>query len=610
MCALPDVIVETPRLIIRKLSLSDVQSLKEILGDVDVMKYSLKGPLNAEEIKDYVTKILSHYQRYGYGLFGVVEKESAKLIGLAGLISQTVEDHPYIELGYRLAKNKWRQGYAIEAATAILDYSFNTLNIDRIISIIEPENIASIKLAKKIGMERIKSTTWHRFNVDIYEIQKIQVLPFDPSWEMLYEKEKNLLQQIFTNLSITFYHIGSTSILDCSAKPIIDIIGVVNDVLKVDSFNDLLEDFGFIALGEYGMKQRRFFRKRLHSFVNLHIFEDSDPEVGRHLRFRNYLRAHPEKTKQYSELKYDLSTKNSTDIERYILGKEKFIKEIDFLAVSKGLGPYCQKFSSPRKSEWSRIEILNAMEANMHLHMTYFAKYLPIMHLHYEPGVTIVVSDISDTLFNYVLGAHFDEKNANEKVAFVLKLFQSKKRPFSWWISERDTPDTLPSLLIKNGLSFKEDTIGMFLDLHKKPFKRRIEKLSIQRVLSQRSLKDFTDVMASMGGNPQLYEQFFIIIPPALYGEGASFEMYVGYIEEKPIVTGILVLHANVGGIYYVMTHPEYRKQGYATEMMLSLVIRIQDVGYHLATLQASAHGRGLYQQLGFEPICRFVEYA
>jgi len=116
--------------------------------------------------------------------------------------------------------------------------------------------------------------------------------------------------------------------------------------------------------------------------------------------------------------------------------------------------------------------------------------------------------------------------------------------------------------------------------------------------------------MVSIGGYSQVYEQFFSKIPPVLYGEGSPFEIYVGYIESIPVVTGILVMHANVGGIYYIMTHPDYRKRGYGTEMMTFLLLRAKEKGYHMATLQASRSGRSLYQKLGFEPKCRFIEYA
>lgn len=86
--------------------------------------------------------------------------------------------------------------------------------------------------------------------------------------------------------------------------------------------------------------------------------------------------------------------------------------------------------------------------------------------------------------------------------------------------------------------------------------------------------------------------------------------MYVDYINDAPVVTGILIFHAQIAGIYCVMTNPSHRKKGYGTEMMISLLKRAQEKRYHVSTLQASASGRGLYQRLGFQQNCRFIEYS
>ena len=86
--------------------------------------------------------------------------------------------------------------------------------------------------------------------------------------------------------------------------------------------------------------------------------------------------------------------------------------------------------------------------------------------------------------------------------------------------------------------------------------------------------------------------------------------MYVGYLDEKPVVTGILVLHANVGGIYYVATIPRHRKKGYGTAMMELMLAEAKHRGYHMATLQASKEGKHLYERLGFKACSIYKEYS
>ena len=78
------------------------------------------------------------------------------------------------------------------------------------------------------------------------------------------------------------HHIGSTSIPTCQSKPILDLLGIVSDVTDVDHDAQLAK-LGYRPVGEFGMRRRRFFIKEAAPAVNLHIFEDTDPEVDRHL---------------------------------------------------------------------------------------------------------------------------------------------------------------------------------------------------------------------------------------------------------------------------------------------------------------------------------------
>lgn len=165
-------ILETPRLIIRKFSKKDADHLKPILGDPEVMKFSKNGPCDQRGIEDYIDRILTHYQEKGFGLWCLVLKESNEIIGLSGLIVQVIDEISYVELAYRLAQKYWGKGLATEAAEAVKNYAFNTLKIDRLISIISPENVRSIQVAKRVGMKRARSAQYHGFNVDIYEIKR------------------------------------------------------------------------------------------------------------------------------------------------------------------------------------------------------------------------------------------------------------------------------------------------------------------------------------------------------------------------------------------------------------------------------------------------------
>lgn len=600
----------TKRLIIRDFSTQDLEPLSSILGNEEVMRFSVAGPLSLEQTRDYLQhRIMGHYAKHGFGLWALMDKEEKRLVSLAGLMMQEVDGEELVELGYRLDPAYWGKGLAIEAGASIAEYGFNELGIEKIISIIDPENKRSLNVAARIGMHYWKDATFHGIAVQIYALNKVVVVPFNSSWTTLFDEEKKRLNGVFKNLQIDFFHIGSTSIEGCSAKPVIDILGVTSDVLQVDRFDQEMIAIGFKPLGEYGMKQRRFFQRKYGVPVNLHIFEDSDPEVDRHKRFCYYLRSHPDKVKEYSSLKESLSKQFPHDIQSYILGKERFIKEIDIIAAWDA-SPNRYERTMERRQNWTEQEIKAAMQVNMQLHMTYFAKYVPTMEIAFESDVTVVRSKIEDDTYNYALAARFTDHNVRDRIRHIKSLFHRFNLPFSWWVSEADSPASLVDALLNEGLYFKEKNVGMFLHLNDFTPASPPSSLVFQRVESASQLRSFATVIESVVGSSLAFECIYSHLPPSIYAGDTSVELYLANFEGRPSITGVLVTHANVAGIYYVATVPDLRKRGFGTAMMHYLLQRAKSKGYFIATLQASQQGCRLYERLGFQACCAFSEYA
>ncbi len=162
-------------------------------------------------------------------------------------------------------------------------------------------------------------------------LRKIEVVPHSPNWSKLFEVEAEKISTLWSQEVIAIYHIGSTAILKISAKPIIDMLVEVRDIKKIDDFNSGMTELGYEPKGEFGIPRRRFFIKgdditRSH---HVHTFQTGNPEIERHLNFRDYLIAHPEEAQAYSCLKEELAKQFPADIEGYMAGKDKFIKEID-----------------------------------------------------------------------------------------------------------------------------------------------------------------------------------------------------------------------------------------------------------------------------------------
>ncbi|OLO25715.1 hypothetical protein BTA37_28685 [Priestia megaterium] len=159
----------------------------------------------------------------------------------------------------------------------------------------------------------------------------ITVVEHNPNWKYEYLKEEYLIKEILQKELVNIFHIGSTSIPDLKAKPIIDILLVVNDIEELDNYSDQFEKLEYEVMGEFGIKQRRYYRKgggnRTHQ---IHAFQyDNIQEIERHLSFRDYLRQNQMIKNEYGTLKAELAHKFSNDIEGYSNGKDKFVKNIE-----------------------------------------------------------------------------------------------------------------------------------------------------------------------------------------------------------------------------------------------------------------------------------------
>ena len=154
------VILETPRLLLREMDISDMDSLRMILQDEKVM-YAYNGAFDEQETSMWMQKQLQRYKDFGFGLWAIVLKKNGEMIGQCGITMQEYNDMLVPEVGYLLAYKHWHKGYAIEAATACRDYGFSALHFDAMYSIIRDNNIASQKVAIRNGMIPIDSVVKH-----------------------------------------------------------------------------------------------------------------------------------------------------------------------------------------------------------------------------------------------------------------------------------------------------------------------------------------------------------------------------------------------------------------------------------------------------------------
>ena len=160
---------------------------------------------------------------------------------------------------------------------------------------------------------------------------KVEVVPHDPNWRSAFETESKLIALALRENVVAIHHIGSTAIPQIHAKPIIDMLVEVKDILKIDTQSSEIEALGYQAMGEFGISGRRYFRKG--RTYHIHSFEVGSPQIERHLAFRDYMITHSEAAQEYSELKRKLAKKYHDNIQGYMDGKDGFIKAMDLKAA-------------------------------------------------------------------------------------------------------------------------------------------------------------------------------------------------------------------------------------------------------------------------------------
>ena len=151
---------------------TNVEALHLIFTDAKVMAAFNHPPFTREQMERWLQRNLTHQAEFGYGLFSVILKETGELIGDCGL--EQMEAQSAAELGYDFRSDFWNQGLATEAATAGRNYAFDVLKLPRLISLIRVGNLASKRVAEKVGMQLVEEFT--RYDVQYWKYAITDIL--------------------------------------------------------------------------------------------------------------------------------------------------------------------------------------------------------------------------------------------------------------------------------------------------------------------------------------------------------------------------------------------------------------------------------------------------
>ncbi|MBC7879295.1 MAG: GNAT family N-acetyltransferase [Anaerolineales bacterium] len=146
-------IIETDRLILRKLAIDDAAFILDLLNQPSFIQFiGDRGVRTLEDAKNYILKgPVASYERFGYGLYLTSLKEGEVPIGMCGLVKrEALQD---VDVGFAFLPQYWLKGYAFESASAVLIYAKTTLGLKRMLGIATPDNHGSIRVLEKIGLK-------------------------------------------------------------------------------------------------------------------------------------------------------------------------------------------------------------------------------------------------------------------------------------------------------------------------------------------------------------------------------------------------------------------------------------------------------------------------
>ena len=272
-------------------------------------------PALQEKVKDIQA---SHERFAGY-------RKNGKLIGV---ISYEKNMHHLTICRLVVHPDGFRKGIGRALLQFVIDQNEDAEKIEVVTA---EKNIPAVSLYTQAGFQKaetVKAAQGLLLSVfHLYPKRKVEVVPYNEKWTKGFDEEKERLKRVFGPEMIAVHHIGSTSIPNMAAKPIIDMLIEVRSIEAVSQFDEQMKANGYMPKGENGIAGRRYFQKggnkRTH---HVHLYEQGNPAIERHLLFRDYLRAHPSMAKEYAVLKKRLAAQHSDSIKQYMQGKDEWIK--------------------------------------------------------------------------------------------------------------------------------------------------------------------------------------------------------------------------------------------------------------------------------------------
>lgn len=151
---------------------ADLDGLAAMYSDAETMRYIAHRPLTRDQSRVALDRMRDRVSERGYGLMTTVLRDTGEFVGRCGFHVWSIELQDEIEIGWAIRRDLWGRGYATEAGAALREHGFDVLGRERLISVIDPENVASIRVAEKLGETLWKEIEHEGRRVLVYSIER------------------------------------------------------------------------------------------------------------------------------------------------------------------------------------------------------------------------------------------------------------------------------------------------------------------------------------------------------------------------------------------------------------------------------------------------------
>lgn len=250
----------------------------------------------------------------------------------------------------------------------------------------------------------------------------------------------------------------------------------------------------------------------------------------------------------------------------------------------------------------SASQLTTAIDANLSASREIFG-CLPQAEIHNKLDITWHLTNLSHLVFNGVCRARFTPENADARIADILSHFTARKVPMRWLVGPTTQPTDLGKRLEAHGLIHTGEWSGMAADLlalnESVPAS---PDLTIDEVNDRETLREWLSPFTVGYQFPKyVATAFYDLFVAQGFGSHLPWRLYLGRLAGTPIATSAVFVGAGVAGICWVATVPEARRQGAGAAVTLAPLRAARAMGYHIAILQATQMGQGVYRQLGFQ---------